>query len=480
MDKISTSILIVIVNKIFYFMSYYVGAIGAGILGYIMGAPTPGFDVLHFQRTGRFRYQTWGNSFAGAVGGITAYNMIHKGQETPKRKSESQGGRAGIDSGYGSDKKQRIMDPIFPSNSQTAPMPVVRPSLDNLPSGISATSSIIRVGRNRIRYRKGTHFMFFTQTNAVIGQGITNNSGLQYWYVPFSFCTVRDFCRSDQVAPSLPDGSGRNLFAFNPDQLTTGSAWVDEGLYPNAAGLDLSAGAGGTVKVGNRVTGSLAPMVPKQDLLDLTKIHFTMDISNCSNAAVFMSIYFVKAVRDLRNGEDPLTMMSWIDNRISQDAGATNIPSANPASDISVASLSVVHTVPSSSVHFRNCWKVIHHEPCNIAASGVCKKRFTLVLNREIHREWYQVKNDQNVLWPKGCIMPMISIGGQAVMITGSPSATLSDCQVAFVNTVKYEVRYPPKRKDIGDYQVTVTNLSGNTGDANQKFGANSSVTKAV
>lgn len=397
-------------------MAYYVGAAAASTLGYITG------DAVVSEGLQRAGFSMVDSGVAGAFSGLSIYNRLYEWSH-PNTQS--------TDRTLVNDRSELTQKRL---NFRRMPYRVA-PSLDHLPGGLSASTVKINLGgKPKFKSRGNMHYM--TQLTADISNNNTETSatsGNQAIGLVGGMFYIGEFCATVISADNL-DAIGKNIFNFNPDQLTTGSGYT-------------TATAGG---LGAVSTATYTAGVPLQDFINWKSTRFIYDITNLTNIPCFGTFYICKAVRDLPVANTAIGCWNYGDQNFKIGNTEANLPATGVmATGEYWPSRELVHAVPTSSLRFRQSWKVIKVQPCNLAAGGYCKLKFDIEVNRTYDRELMQRKLADNIAYPKGAIQIFFVGHGAPVMSTlaGSTGLKYGLCNVGMIVTRKDNYGFVDRQK---------------------------------
>lgn len=300
--------------------------------------------------------------------------------------------------------------------------------MDHLPNGVSSASRAVHVGGNLHRphhsnmtYTTQMSSIFnlqndgYTGYNAYASNGFT--SGMQAAVIVGNCYSLNEFVNDAEGVQKIGGPQQKNVFTFDPNQATTGSAYVTSVPTDD---YTVAAAAGTNVVTGSRHTGQVwQPTIPRQDWINYLSVEFIYDLSNFTNLPFFSTFYVLKAKRDMTIGtDDPITCWDYGDQNFNQTFGGADLPDLNDTVTPYGAfpHRHVVHTVPTSSVRFNKNWEVIDVKPCVMAKNGSCKLKFKIGLNRTVSREAMELKWSTGVSIPKGNIQIMMVYHGGVVM----------------------------------------------------------------
>lgn len=406
--------------------AYYAGAGAAAVLGFVTGG-------YHGNRRR-------GTYTAGSISGMGhaygAYNYLytnrhtlqsylpkwskwqyHLGDKRPREETTPppRNVRARVhDSGFAPSPPHPL--PLPAENdaaevTQTSSMTFTTyaPSMDHLPQGISAKSFHINLGGKKHKRPDG-FFSYMYQHSAEYSTASGNTagdlSGEQFAQVIDHALVTKEFAGLTRTADNV-GGIGLNLFTLDPDQFNTGSGYV-------AAGGNVP----GNISASDYVN---KPIVPRQDYLNVNAVRYNIDLTNFTNNPGYYTLYVLKCKTDLANNES--ATQSWVYDDQAWYPGIVEFTmpaTGKQPGDTSLwlPSKNIVHTVPTSSLEFNSKYAVIKVIPCMIAASGTCRIKLNLHVNRTYSREQMQLKYERGVIQPKGSICLLLVGHGAPVKST--------------------------------------------------------------
>lgn len=237
--------------------------------------------------------------------------------------------------------------------------------------------------------------------------------------------TVAQNAGAGQTTPAT--NSRVNLFAFNPDQVHTGSL------------------------VGEGGTSLIAAGASQEDYINFHNARWIIDMANATNNHTFVKMYIVKSKRD----QPSLPEISWVYNAQSYIGNpvSSNLNQYAGTAVAGGASRFLPHTVPQNSNSFNNGWKVLGSHQFKLAAGADVKCSMNIIVKRTLSRQAYLEKKAiaSTNQYPKGaiCIM-MVILGGVVVSdyTDGKYNGPLhGDAKVAMVVHKKYHFSFTGKHK---------------------------------
>lgn len=322
--------------------------------------------------------------------------------------------------------------------------PVGAQDLDHIPSGVS-TKVVHVYCRPTIKQWHKPKSMSFYQYSQVLdhtSSGAPGQAGNQILNVLATLLTTADFCRSSHIAASS-GGLGKNLFALNPNQATTGAGFPLATVGGYRVSSDMITTSANPVTPGANFIKTINPSIPIQDYVNVHTIDVIIELTNLANAVCYGDIYVCKAERDTQGIS---AVSSWIysQDQFDETETETALPTANTTTLFS-PSRNLVNNYPRTSTVFRNNWKVLKCIPCQMAQGASCKLKIKMHVNREYSREAMSRKNDDNLAYPKGMFQIFSSFHGQPTRNSDgvAPLCVYSDVSIANITTVKVHLSYP-------------------------------------